>query len=231
MLNLDDGTSRTCSRRSPTRSRASCRCSASSPARSPASRTCSTSAPTARSGWARCSRCRARSTTRPRSSRRARSAPSASSRTCTTGDLLVDSERDLVIAPVRLPSPVVSVAVEPSKKGEEDKLNQALRRLQEEDPDARRAPRRAHRRAAGRGPLADAHRGDGRPRQAPVRRRHDHAPAAGAVPRGDPQGGARATAGTRSRPAAAASSATATSRSSRCPATRATSSATRSSAA
>ncbi len=39
-----------------------------------------------------------------------------------------------MIAPVKLPSPVVSVAVEPSKKGEEDKLNQALRRLQEEDP-------------------------------------------------------------------------------------------------
>jgi elongation factor G len=52
----------------------------------------------------------------------------------TTGDLLVDTERDLVIDPVKLPSPVVSVAVEPSKKGEEDKLNQALRRLQEEDP-------------------------------------------------------------------------------------------------
>jgi elongation factor G len=52
----------------------------------------------------------------------------------TTGDLLVDVERDLQIAPVKLPSPVVSVAVEPSKKGEEDKLNQALRRLQEEDP-------------------------------------------------------------------------------------------------
>ena len=46
-----------------------------------ARRTCSTSAPTARSGWARCSRCRARTTTTPRSSRRARSAPSASSRT------------------------------------------------------------------------------------------------------------------------------------------------------
>ena len=52
----------------------------------------------------------------------------------TTGDLLVDVERDLVIDPVKLPAPVVSVAVEPSKKGEEDKLDQALRRLQEEDP-------------------------------------------------------------------------------------------------
>ena len=46
-----------------------------------ASRTCSTSAPTGRSAWAACSRCRARTTTMPRSSRRARSAPSASSRT------------------------------------------------------------------------------------------------------------------------------------------------------
>jgi elongation factor G len=52
----------------------------------------------------------------------------------TTGDVLLEPDRDLVIAPVRLPSAVVSVAVEPAKKGEEDKLNQALRRLQEEDP-------------------------------------------------------------------------------------------------
>ena len=55
-------------------------------------------------------------------------------------------------------------------------------------PDARGAPRRAHRRDAGRGPLADARRGHARPPQAPLRRRGRDAPAARAVPGGDPQG-------------------------------------------
>ena len=52
----------------------------------------------------------------------------------TTGDLLFDHERDLEIDPVRLPTPVVSVAVEPAKKGDDEKMGTALRRLQEEDP-------------------------------------------------------------------------------------------------
>ncbi len=51
-----------------------------------------------------------------------------------TGDLLMDRDRDLVIDPVPLPTPVLSVAVEPAKKGEDEKLGSALRRLQEEDP-------------------------------------------------------------------------------------------------
>jgi elongation factor G len=51
-----------------------------------------------------------------------------------TGDLLLDHERDLVIDPVPTPAPVVSVAVEPAKKGDEEKMGSALRRLQEEDP-------------------------------------------------------------------------------------------------
>ena len=51
-----------------------------------------------------------------------------------TGDLLMDRDRDLVIDPVPLPTPVLSVAVEPAKKGDDEKLGTALRRLQEEDP-------------------------------------------------------------------------------------------------
>ncbi len=52
----------------------------------------------------------------------------------TTGDLLLDRERDLAIDSVPLPAPVVSVAIEPGRKGEEEKMASALRRLQEEDP-------------------------------------------------------------------------------------------------
>ena len=68
------------------------------------------------------------------SSRRARSAPSASSRTCRPATCWSTPSATSWSTPVTLPSPVVSVAVEPAKKGEEEKINQALRRLQEEDP-------------------------------------------------------------------------------------------------
>jgi elongation factor G len=51
-----------------------------------------------------------------------------------TGDLLADAEHD--ISPPRLdfPEPVMSFAVTPKTKGDEDKVAQALRRLHEEDP-------------------------------------------------------------------------------------------------
>jgi len=51
-----------------------------------------------------------------------------------TGDLLLDTERDVLVDPVALPAPVVSVAIEPAKKGEDEKMGSSLRRLHEEDP-------------------------------------------------------------------------------------------------
>jgi elongation factor G len=51
-----------------------------------------------------------------------------------TGDVLSDSDSPAEIEPLALPAPVVSFAVEPKHKGEEDKIFQALRRLSEEDP-------------------------------------------------------------------------------------------------
>jgi elongation factor G len=51
-----------------------------------------------------------------------------------TGDVLSDSDSPAQIEPLELPAPVVSFAVEPRHKGEEDKVFQALRRLSEEDP-------------------------------------------------------------------------------------------------
>ena len=54
-----------------------------------------------------------------------------------TGDVLADTDRDLAIDPVPLPAPVVSVAVEPKTKGDEEKMGQAFRRLAEEDPTLR----------------------------------------------------------------------------------------------
>ena len=148
-----------------------------------------------------------------------------------TGDVLSDADKPAEIEPLAFPAPVVSFAIEPRHKGEEDKVYQALRRLSEEDPalDIHRDPQTGEMIVAG---LSQMHvEVDRRPRGTPVRRRGRPAPAAGAVPRDDSQSPRAPRAATRSRPAGAASSATATSRSSRWTATRATSSSTRSWAA
>jgi elongation factor G len=51
-----------------------------------------------------------------------------------TGDLLLDSERDVEAPAIQFPAPVMSFAVSAKAKGDEDKANQSLRRLAEEDP-------------------------------------------------------------------------------------------------
>jgi elongation factor G len=51
-----------------------------------------------------------------------------------TGDVLADTERVIDLPPLEFPEPVMSFAVTPKTKGDEDKVAQALRRLHEEDP-------------------------------------------------------------------------------------------------
>jgi elongation factor G len=51
-----------------------------------------------------------------------------------TGDLLADSDHEVEAPELRFPEPVMSFAVTPKTKGDEDKVAQALRRLHEEDP-------------------------------------------------------------------------------------------------
>jgi elongation factor G len=51
-----------------------------------------------------------------------------------TGDVLVDAAHDLEAPPLNLPEPVMSFAVTPKSKGDEEKVATALRRLGEEDP-------------------------------------------------------------------------------------------------
>src|SRR5262249_54112066 len=51
-----------------------------------------------------------------------------------TGDVLADSERAVEAPKLDFPEPVMSFAVTPKTKGDEDKVAQALRRLHEEDP-------------------------------------------------------------------------------------------------
>jgi elongation factor G len=52
----------------------------------------------------------------------------------TTGDLLLDAERELELPKLEFPEPVMSFAVTPKAKGDEEKVASSLRRLAEEDP-------------------------------------------------------------------------------------------------
>ncbi len=51
-----------------------------------------------------------------------------------TGDVLLDSERAVEIPPIAFPEPVMSFAITPKAKGDEEKMASGLRRLAEEDP-------------------------------------------------------------------------------------------------
>src|SRR6266487_2793833 len=52
----------------------------------------------------------------------------------TTGDLLLDAEHDVEPPSLDFPEPVMSFAVTPNAKGDEEKVGTSLRRLAEEDP-------------------------------------------------------------------------------------------------
>ncbi len=51
-----------------------------------------------------------------------------------TGDTLSDASRPIVLETIRFPEPVISVAIEPKTKADQDKMGGALARLAEEDP-------------------------------------------------------------------------------------------------
>jgi elongation factor G len=52
----------------------------------------------------------------------------------TTGDTLADPSNPIVLEQMTFPDPVISVAIEPKTKADQDKLATALQRLAEEDP-------------------------------------------------------------------------------------------------
>jgi elongation factor G len=51
-----------------------------------------------------------------------------------TGDTLSDENHPIVLESIVFPEPVISVAIEPKTKADQDKMSEALRRLAEEDP-------------------------------------------------------------------------------------------------
>ncbi len=52
----------------------------------------------------------------------------------TTGDTICDDGHPILLESIQAPTPVLSVAIEPRSKGEQEKLGQALHRLAMEDP-------------------------------------------------------------------------------------------------
>ncbi|WJQ14186.1 elongation factor G [Geobacillus stearothermophilus] len=52
----------------------------------------------------------------------------------TTGDTLCDEKNLVILESMQFPEPVISVAIEPKSKADQDKMGQALQKLQEEDP-------------------------------------------------------------------------------------------------
>jgi elongation factor G len=51
-----------------------------------------------------------------------------------TGETLCDFTHQVVLESIKFPQPVISVAIEPRTQADQDKMNEALRRLAEEDP-------------------------------------------------------------------------------------------------
>ena len=120
-------------------------------------------------------------------------------------------EEELIhLAPLAFPQPMFGLALEPQHKGQEQKLSQALCRLAEEDPCFKVEHRARAQRDGGARPVRTASEGDARAHEGALRRGSDHASAAHRLPRDHRRRAPRATTGTRSRPAAPASSARST---------------------
>ncbi|CAN5693275.1 elongation factor G [soil metagenome] len=52
----------------------------------------------------------------------------------TTGDTLCDPDNEVILESMTFPEPVISVAIEPKTKADQDKMGEALGRLSDEDP-------------------------------------------------------------------------------------------------
>ncbi len=52
----------------------------------------------------------------------------------TTGDTLVDPDQPILLEKITFPAPVISIAIEPKTKADQEKMGLALKRLAEEDP-------------------------------------------------------------------------------------------------
>src|SRR5207237_3878039 len=51
-----------------------------------------------------------------------------------TGDTLCDEQKQIILETIDFPAPVISVAIEPKTKADQDKLGVAMQRLAQGDP-------------------------------------------------------------------------------------------------
>ena len=107
----------------------------------------------------------------------------------TTGDTLCDPAHPIVLERMEFPEPVISVAIEPKTKVDQDKLGKALGALSEEDPtfQVRTDDETGQTIIARHGRAAP--RGARRPHDARVQRRRQRRQAAGRLPRDDHHAG------------------------------------------
>ena len=66
-------------------------------------------------------------------------------KTATTGDTLCDENKPIVLESIDFPDPVISIAIEPKSKADQEKLGLSLQKLATEDPSFRRPHRRRNR--------------------------------------------------------------------------------------
>ena len=52
----------------------------------------------------------------------------------TTGDTLCDEKHEVILEKMVIPEPVISIAIEPKSKGDQEKMSTALQKIAEEDP-------------------------------------------------------------------------------------------------
>ena len=124
-----------CGRRSPIRSPDASRCSASSPARSRRTRRCRTSRATSSERFGHLTLLQGKTPTNVAEVRAGDLAAVAKLKDTLTSDLLGDkASRRSASLPIKFPEPVISYAIEPKSRGDEEKISTALHRLQEEDP-------------------------------------------------------------------------------------------------
>ena len=160
------------------------------------------------SASAACCRCTPTSATRSRKCAPATSPRRSGSRTSSPATRCATRTRSIMLEKMEFPEPVISVAVEPKTKADQEKMGMALQRLAEGGPDVPRAHRRRdgpddhlrHGRAAPRD-----HR---RPHEARVQGRGQRRQAAGRLPRDHPHARSRPKASSSASRAAAASTAT-----------------------
>ena len=161
------------SRSCPTRTSASSPTSASTAASSRPATACSTRRPARPSASAASSRCTRTTARSARRSAPARSRRASGSRTTTTGDTLSVEAQPIVLESMTFPEPVISVAVEPKSKADQDKLGSGLARLVRGGSDLPRHLRRGDGADADRRHGRAAPRDHRRPAQARVQRRRE----------------------------------------------------------